>query len=124
MGLLSGIDDITGWTLLQKNSAAIEKSYMAGSSSASDIAYFKSVAPKLTTPAKLLSNYRALTFVTTAYGMSGQQTQTALLKDLMTQNPNSLSSLARQLGTTNYLQFAGAMSYWSPPPFSTAAGIN
>ena len=124
MGVLSGIDDLTGWTLLQKNSAAIEKSYMAGSSSASDIAYFKSIASTLTSPAKLLSNYRALTFVTTAFGMSGQQNETALLKDLMTQNPLSSKSLAQQLGTSNILQFATSMSNWSPPPFSTAAGIN
>jgi hypothetical protein len=124
MGVLSGIDDITGWALLQKNSAAIEKSYLATTSSASDIAYFKSVAPTLTTPEKLLSNYRALTFVTTAYGLSGQQNETALLKDLMTQNPNSSKSLAQQLGTGNYLQFANALSNWNPPPFSTAAGIN
>jgi hypothetical protein len=124
MGVLSGIDDITGWTLLQKNSAPIEKSYLAGTSSASDIAYFKSVAPTLTTPEKLLSNYRVLTFVTTAYGMSGQQNETALLKQLMTQNPNSSGSLAQQLGTVNYLQFASAMSNWNPPPFSTATGIN
>ena len=56
--------------------------------------------------------------------MSGQQNQTALLKQLMTQNPNSSSSLAQQLGTTNVLQFANAMSTWSPPPFSTTAGID
>jgi hypothetical protein len=124
MGLLSGIDDITGWALLQKNSGAISKSYAAGTSTASDIAYFQSVAPTLTTPEKLLSNYRALTFVTTAFGMSGQQNETALLKQLMTQNPSSPSSLAMQLGTTNILQFANAMSNWSPPPFSTVSGID
>ncbi|HEX3575144.1 MAG TPA: DUF1217 domain-containing protein [Rhodopila sp.] len=124
MGVLNGIDDITGWALLQKNSAAIEKSYLAGTSTASDIAYFKSVAPTITTPDQLLSNYRALTFVTTAYGMSGQQNETALLKQLMTQNPNATGSLAQQLGTVNYLQFASAMSNWNPPPFSTQTGIN
>jgi hypothetical protein len=124
MGVLSGIDDITGWALLQKNSAAIEKSYAATSSSASDIAYFKKIAPTLTTPEKLLGNYRALTFVTTAFGMSGKQDQTALLKKLMTQDPSSSSSLAQQLGTSSVLQFANALSNWSPPPFSTQAGID
>ena len=97
---------------------------MAGSPTASNIAYFQSVAPSITTPDQLLSNYRALTFVTTAYGMSGQQNETALLKQLMTQDPNSTGSLAQQLGSVNYLQFASAMSTWSPPPFSTQAGIN
>ncbi len=124
MGVLSGIDNITGWALLQKNSAAIEASYAATSSSAADIAYFKSVAPTLTTPAKLLANYRALTFVATAYGLGSQVDQTAILQKLMTQNPNSTSSLAQQLSDNNYRVFANALSNWTPPPFSTQSGVN
>jgi len=124
MGVLSGIDNFTGWALLQKNSAAIEKSYAADSSSASDIAYFQSVAPTLTTPAALLSNYRALSFVCTAYGLGSEVDQTAILKQLMTQNPNASTSLAQQLSDNNYRVFATAMSNWSPPPFSSATGIN
>lgn len=124
MGVLSGIDNLTGWALLQKNGTAIEKSYAAGSSSANDIAYFKSVAATLNTPADLLKNYRALTFVCTAYGLASDVDQTAILKQLMTQNPNSSTSLAQQLSDNNYRVFANAMSNWNPPPFSTAAGIN
>ena len=124
MGLLSGFDNLTGWTLLQTNTAAIEKSYAADSSSASDIAYFKSVASTLTTPEALLSNYRALSFVTTAYGLGSETDQTAILKQLMTQDPTSSSSLAQQLSDNNYRKFADALSNWSPPPFSTASGIN
>jgi hypothetical protein len=124
MGVLSGIDNITGWALLQKNSAAIEKSYAADSSSASDIAYFKSVAPTLTTPDALLKNYRALTFVATAYGLGTEVDQTAILKKLMTQDPTATTSLAQQLSDNNYRVFANALSNWSPPPFSTTKGIN
>ena len=124
MGVLSGIDNFTGWTLLKKNSASIEKAYAADSSSASDIAYFKSVASKLTTPDALLKNYRALTFVCTAYGLGTEVDQTAILKKLMTQDPNSSTSLAQQLSDNNYRVFANALSKWSPPPFSTAAGVN
>ena len=124
MGALSGFDDITGWALLQKNSAALETAYAADSSSASDVAYFKSVASTLTTPQALLSNWRALDFVTTAYGLPGQTDQTAILQKLMTQDPSSSSSLAQQLADPAYLKFAQALSNWSPPPFSTAAGVN
>jgi hypothetical protein len=124
MGLLSGIDNLTGWALLQKNSAVIEKAYAADSSSATDIAYFKSVASTLTTPDALLKNYRALTFVATAYGLGSQVDQTAILQKLMTQNPNATTSLAQQLSDNNYRTFANAMSSWSPPPFSSATGIN
>ena len=124
MGVLSGFDDITGWTLLQKNSAALETAYAADSSSATAIAYFKSVASTLTTPQALLSNWRALDFVTTAYGLPGQTDQTAILKKLLTQDPTSPSSLAQQLADPGYLKFAQALSNWSPPPFSTASGLN
>jgi hypothetical protein len=124
MGVLSGIDNFTGWALLQKNTPAIEAAYAADSSSASDIAYFKSVAPTLTTPAALLANYRALSFVTTAYGLSGEVDQTAILQKLMTQDPTSSSSLAQQMSSNSYRTFATAMSNWTPPPFSTAAGIS
>lgn len=124
MGVLSGIDNFTGWALLQKNGPAIEKAYAAGSSSASDIAYFKSVASTLTTPDALLKNYRALTFVATAYGLGSQVDQTAILKKLMTQDPTATTSLAQQLSDNNYRTFANALSNWSPPPFSTQAGID
>ena len=124
MGLLSGFDNSTGWTLLQKNGAAIEKAYAADSSSATDIAYFKSVAASLTTPDALLKNYRALSFVTTAFGLGSEVNQTAILKKLMTQDPTSSSSLAQQLSDNNYRKFAYAMSTWSPPPLSTRAGID
>jgi hypothetical protein len=124
MGLLSGIDNLTGWALLQKNSAVIEKAYASDSSSASDIAYFRSVAPSLTTPDALLKNYRALTFVATAYGLGSQVDQTAILKKLMTQDPTSTSSLAQQLSDNNYRIFATAMSSWAPPPFSSKATID
>ena len=43
---------------------------------------------------------------------------------LRSENPNSSSSLAQQMGTVNYLQFASAMSSWNPPPFSTQTGID
>ena len=124
MGLLSGFDNSTGWALLQKNGAAIQKAYAADSSSATDIAYFKTVAASITTPDALLKNYRALSFVTTAYGLASQVGQTAILKKLMTQDPRSTSSLAQQLSDNNYRNFAYAMSTWSPSPFSDQTGID
>lgn len=124
MGLLSGIDNITGWALLQKNTANIEKAYAADGSATSDIAYFRSVAPSLTTPDALLKNYRALTFVATAYGLGTQVDQTAILCKLMTQDPKASTSLAQQLSDNNYRTFANALSTWAPPPFSSQSTID
>jgi hypothetical protein len=124
MGLLSGIDNATGWALLQKNSAAIEKAYASTGSDAADIAYFQKIAPSITTPDALLKNYRALTFVATAYGLGSQVDQTAILKKLMTQDPTAPTSLAQQLSDNNYRNFAAAMHVWAPPPFSSQSTID
>ena len=124
MGVLSGIDNFTGWALLQKNTPAIEKAYAADGSGNNDVAYFKSVASKLTTPDALLKDYRALTFVATAYGLAGQVDQTAILRKLMTQDPKAPSSLAQQLSDDNYRKFASALSVWAPPPFSSQSTID
>jgi hypothetical protein len=126
MGLLSGFDNYTGWTLLQKNSAAIEKAYASSSTSSSDIAYFESVAPSIKTPAELMQNYRALTFVATAYGLGSEVNQTAILNKLMTQDPTSTSSLAQQLSDNRYRNFATAMSAWTSTstPFTSTTSMN
>ena len=123
MGLLSGIDNATGWTVLQKNSAQIEKAYEAEGSAKTDIEYFRKVAPSLDTPEKLLKNYRALKFVTTAYGLGDQVNQTALLRKLLTENPAKTSSLAQQLADERYRNFAAALSTWAPPPFSNKSTV-
>jgi hypothetical protein len=110
MGLLNGIDNITGWAVLQKNSAAIEKTYAAGGSDNSDLAYFTKVAHTLTTPDALLKDYRALTFVATSFGLGEQVDQTAILRKLMTESPTDPKSLAMQLSDERYRKFAAAMS--------------
>jgi hypothetical protein len=123
MGLLAGIDTSTGWTLLQSNGKAIESAYAAANGDSANIAYFKSIASTLTSPQALLKNYRALSFVATAFGLGSEVNQTAILSKLMTQNPNEKGSLAQQLASNNYRNFAGALSNWSPPPFSNPTAL-
>jgi len=123
MGLLSGVDDFTGWALLQNNSAALQTGYAATTPTASDVAYLKSVLPTLKTPAALLGNYRALSIVTSAFGLGSEVDQTAILSKLMTQDPSSSSSLAQQLSDSRYLQFAQAMSTYQPNAVFTSASI-
>ncbi len=124
MGLLSGIDNATGWAVLKKNSAQIEKAYAAEGSAANDIKYFKSIAASFKTPEALLKNYRALTFVATSFGLGEQVNQTALLRKLMTEDPTKNSSLAQRLADDRYRNFAKVMSGWPPPPFSSPATMD
>lgn len=75
---------------------------------AATVASFRKTAPTLTTPAAILKNYSALQVLTGAYNMSGQIGRTAVLKDLMTQSPDSTSSLVQQTSNSDYLHFARA----------------
>ena len=85
------------------------------------IAYFNANAASITTPAQLLGNYKALTLVLTAFNLQGSIKDTALLKKLMTQDPESSGSLAKQLGGASYMLFAKALSNWKTPPFANAS---
>jgi hypothetical protein len=85
------------------------------------VAYFNAHAASVTTPEQLLKNYKLLTVVLTAFNLQGSINDTALLKQLMTQNPSSSTSLAQKLQNSSYLLFAKALSNWSTPPFANAS---
>jgi hypothetical protein len=87
-------------------------------------AYFQKHAASITSPAALLKDYKALSVVLGAFGIGDQIGSTALIKQLLTQNPESSSSTAHQIGNAKYLAFAKALYSWNPPPFSTASGIS
>ncbi len=76
----------------------------------STAAGFTGTAATLTTPTAILSNYKALQVLTGAYDLSGQINQTAVLQDLLTQNPDSSTSLVSETDNTDYLHFARATS--------------
>jgi hypothetical protein len=84
-------------------------------------AYFTKVAHTITTPDALLKNYKVLTVVLGAFGLSGSIQDTAILRKLLTQNPTSKTSLAQTIGNVKYLTFANALSNWKTPPFATSA---
>jgi hypothetical protein len=88
------------------------------------INYFTANASQITTPTALLGNYKALSVVLGAFGIGGLINSTALVKQLMTQDPSSTSSVAYRIGNAKYIAFANAMQSWNPPPFSTASGVN
>lgn len=88
-----------------------------------ELAYFQKVAPSITTPDALLKNYKALSVVLGAFGLQDKIADTAILRQLLTQDPTSSTSLARKLGNAKFQLFANALSNWNPPPFSTASGV-
>ncbi|EHH68538.1 DUF1217 domain-containing protein [Gluconobacter morbifer] len=93
-------------------------------SSQQAVAAFQKDASSITTPDQLLKNYKALTVVLGAYGMSSAISQTAVLKQLMTQDPTSSTSLAKTSGNTSWQAFAKAFSDWSTSPFSSSETVD
>jgi len=86
-----------------------------------DAAYFLENAASLTTPEALLKNYRALTIVLQAFGIGSYAQDTALLKQVMTQNPNDTTSTAYQINDPALTRFAVAMGQFTTPPFASAS---
>jgi hypothetical protein len=101
------------------NAAAVGNAQQTGL-----IDYFQANAGTITTPAALLKNYKALSVVLGAFGVGNLIGSTALVQQLLTQDPTSKSSVAYRIGNAKYLAFATALHSWSPPPFSTADGVN
>ncbi len=75
-------------------------------------AAFQSDSVHISSPADLLlaANQSSLQVVLGAYNMSGQSTETGLLKQLLTQDPTASNSLVRKLGSPDDLDFVKAMT--------------
>jgi hypothetical protein len=99
----------------------VQRAEKSDTTTQAQIAYFKAEAPTITSPTALLANYRVLQVVLGAFGMSADINDTGLLKELMTQNPQSSSSLAKTLASPIDLRFAQAFSNWTTSPLSSSA---
>ncbi|GBQ98145.1 hypothetical protein AA23498_3116 [Acetobacter nitrogenifigens DSM 23921 = NBRC 105050] len=98
------------------------------------ISTFEKDAVNITSASSLMSNYKALAVVLGAYGLSSIQNETALVKDLLTQDPSSTSSVAAKSANPAWQKFAAAFSVWnqasssssasSSSPFSDASSIS
>ncbi|MBR0559563.1 DUF1217 domain-containing protein [Neokomagataea anthophila] len=85
---------------------------------------FQKTAAQITTPDQLLKNYRALSVVLGAYGMSSSMGQTALLRQLMTQDPTATTSLASRGGNAAWKAFAKDFSNWSSSPLASSTVLS
>jgi hypothetical protein len=119
-----GESPVEAYVLYSGNEAKYANANVTANAAATGlINYFTAHAASITTPQALLGNYKALSVVLGAFGLGGQISETAVLKQLLTQDPNSKTSLAYKTGNAKYIEFATALQHWSPPPFSTKAGI-
>jgi hypothetical protein len=110
---MSGIGSATDAISIYLSVSKDEQSYVAQNLKADPtlartVAKFSSDAVTLTTPAAILKNYSDLQVLTGAYNLSGQVNETALLKQIMTQDPDATGSLVQKTANTNYLHLARA----------------
>lgn len=92
-----------------KNEATAAETYAkTDSTTRREIAQFKKDAPSITSADGLLKNYSVLQVALGAYGLSSLSGQTGVIKDLLTQDPASSTSLARTSRNASWLAFADA----------------
>ncbi|QDH16175.1 DUF1217 domain-containing protein [Swingsia samuiensis] len=106
-------------SIIKNESIAVQHWQKTSPLSENIVSSFKDVAGSILTPEQLLHNYKALSVVLGAYGMSSVQGETAVLKQLMSQNPSSSNSLAARSGNPSWQLFAKDFSSWSVSPFSS-----
>lgn len=98
---------------IKNESATAAKAEQASPTTEAAVAHFQKVAATIQTPAALLKDYRSLTVVLGSLGMSSMIGETAVLKELMTQDPTSSTSLAKTSGNASWQAFAKLMSGWT-----------
>lgn len=119
-----GLSPLQAYMTYSANEAKYANAQAAGSGQETGlIAYFQQAASGITTPDALLKDYKALSVVVGAFNLAGSINSTALLRQLMTQDPTSTSSVAYRSGNAKFIAFANALHNWNPPPFSTADGV-
>jgi hypothetical protein len=107
-----GLSAPSAWAVLQRQGSAAEERYSQRKDVAREVARFREAVPKLSDPEALLKNRRALEFVLESYGLEGEIFKKAILRKLMTEDPDARGSLAGQMTDARYRQFARDFSKW------------
>lgn len=108
MQLGSSIADFNYYT---KNQARLLASYPKQDPTVQRLAaYATANLPKVTSVQGLMGNYRLLSVVLGAFGLSGAVNQTGLVKQLLSQDPTAKGSLAQRMLDPRFTKLATALS--------------
>ena len=123
--ILSGLPPATLYQTIARNEAGFVGKFVAADSQATtDIAYFKAHAAKFTSVDSLMKDSRALGVVLTAFGLQDQQKYPALIKKVISQDPNTASSVAYRTGNAAFARLGRALGQFTTPPFASAANVS
>ncbi|NHN87641.1 DUF1217 domain-containing protein [Acetobacter conturbans] len=114
MSGLSGVSPVVTYLTSLKDESKTAAQYAETDATVTnDVSNFEKDAVKITSASDLMKNYKALAVVLGAYGLGSLQNSTALVKDLLTQDPTSSTSVAAKSGNSAWVAFAKAFSVWS-----------
>ena len=112
LGQHNGTAASTPFTSATISSIASKYTSVIDSGTTSAIASFKSDAVGITSVSRLLNNSTALQVVLGAYGLGSLASDPGVVKTLLTQDPDSSTSLAQTSGNTAWQNFAQAFKAW------------
>ncbi|WP_220790220.1 DUF1217 domain-containing protein [Gluconacetobacter takamatsuzukensis] len=110
---ISSVSPVTQYLTAVKDEDTAAATYaQTDATTKREIAEFQKDAPSITSASQLLKNYSALQVVLGAYGLSSIAGETAVIRDLLTQDPTSSTSLAAKSGNATWMAFADAFKVW------------
>ncbi|NVN09874.1 DUF1217 domain-containing protein [Nguyenibacter vanlangensis] len=119
---ITNVSPVTTYITAVKDEETAAENYakMDGTTSR-EVTTFKEQAASITSADGLLKNYSVLQVVLGAYGLGSISGETAVIKDLLTQDPTSASSLAKKSDNATWLAFADAFQTWGQNKGSASA---
>ncbi|NSL91468.1 DUF1217 domain-containing protein [Acetobacter syzygii] len=110
---ISGISPVSQYLTALKNEDTAASTYaQTDVTTKQTVAAFEESAATITTASQLLKNYSTLQVVLGVYGMDSYSSATALVQKLLTQDPDSSTSLAKTSSNATWLAFADAFKSW------------
>lgn len=108
---LSGLSPVGQFIYAQKNELSSAQTYFKENRTLQrNVDTFQKNAPNITTTKQLMGDYASNQVVLGAYNLSSMANQTALERDLLSQDPADKTSVAGKSGNASWLSFADAFS--------------
>lgn len=123
--MLAGVGAPAAWSVLQRQGDALAARFAAQPGLAREADRFREATGTIHTPEALLKDRRSLQFVLESYGLESEIGKTAILRKLMTEDPDAEGSLANRMTDQRYRQFARDFSGWQTRiPFAKPGAID
>jgi len=124
MGLLPGIGASLGYQVVRTRGDALQTAFAGQKTVEREIAHFRDVAARAKSADDILKDYRALKFLLTSFQMESEIDKRAILRKLLTEDPQDSKSLANRFVDPRYRQLAQAVAAWDPPALADAKTVD